>query len=49
MLPIARCGICETRMVNAMLTFLNGIGHEEVESFGDITGKLALKSFGASN
>ena len=35
-------------MANAMLSLLNGIGHEEMDSFGDSTSRYYLSSPGAS-
>ena len=33
-----------TPMANVMLSLLNGLGHEEIRSFGDSTGKFPLSS-----
>ena len=32
----------ETPMANAMLTIMHGLGHDDMETFGDSTGELAL-------
>ncbi|MDX1577371.1 MAG: DUF1552 domain-containing protein [Gemmatimonadota bacterium] len=36
----------ETPMANAMLALLRGLGHDDMESFGDSTGELSLTSPG---
>ena len=37
-----------TPMANAMLTLMQDLGHTDMESFGDSTGSLALRSGGAA-